>query len=422
MRLQRSPKKNIFQQIFPNQAYDDKQLRYLTSNLNKLVERFFAIRGIEQQPQQMTLALLKTLSEKKLEKSYSQVARQLEQEMKAKIHKDNTYFLTQLHWSEIKEQHFQQQRIRKFDPSLQHFADNLDKYYFLNRLKIACAMLDRQTIFQTAYALNFSEAWIQHLEQQEFFGEPIIQVYYTIFQALLNEEEEDHFIVLKKFLTDHISSIAADDLKDMYLFAINYCARKIRQGKETYVSEALHLYRKSIEAGLLIDKQGLSPWAFTNVIKLSLRLQEYAWIESFIQEYAPKLPETFKENALHYNMAELYYYTHRFGEAQEHLNRVAFSDLNYYLGARVLLAKIFYETNEEEALLSLISSFTIFLKRNKQISNDLKHTYLNFCQILFQIVRRTPSQMNKLKEKINSTKLLTDRAWLETIYNQAQKH
>ncbi|MDX1939884.1 MAG: hypothetical protein SFU99_04985, partial [Saprospiraceae bacterium] len=142
----------------------------------------------------------------------------------------------------------------------------------------------------------------------------------------------------------------------------------------------------------------------------------------FIQEYAPKLPETFKENALHYNMAELYYYTHRFGEAQEHLNQVAFSDLNYYLGARVLLAKIFYETNEEEALLSLISSFTIFLKRNKQISNDLKHTYLNFCQILFQIVRRSPSQMNKLKDKINSTKLLTDRAWLETIYNQAQKH
>lgn len=158
------------------------------------------------------------------------------------------------------------------------------------------------------------------------------------------------------------------------------------------------------------------------MVKLSLRLQHYTWIESFIQEYAPKLPGSFRENALHYNLAELYYYTNRFDQAQEHLNQVAFSDLNYYLGARVLLAKIFYETDEEEALLSLISSFTIFLKRNKQLSNNLKHTYLNFCQILFQILRRSPAQMKKLQEKISNTSLLTDRAWLENIYIKALKY
>lgn len=73
---------------------------------------------------------------------------------------------------------------------------------------------------------------------------------------------------------------------------------------------------------------------------------------------------------------------------------------------------------EEEALLSLISSFTIFLKRNKQLSNDLKYTYLNFCQILYQIIRRAPTQINKLKDKISTTTLLTDRAWLEQIYNK----
>ncbi|MDX1939266.1 MAG: hypothetical protein SFU99_01875, partial [Saprospiraceae bacterium] len=272
-------KKNIFQQVFPGQAYDDKQLRYLMSNLSKLIERFLAIREIEEQPYQLTLALLKNLSERGLYKSYDQVTRLLEQKVTATMEKNSVFFLTQLQWSEIREHHFQRQRIRKFDANLQHFADDLDKYYFLQRLKIACAMLDRQTIFQAAYTLNFSEAWIQHLEQQDFFGEPVIRVYYTIFQALLKEEEEDHFAVLKKLLNTDASSIAADDLTDMYLFAINYCARKIRQGKEAYVSEALHFYRTGIERGLLIDKEGLSPWAFTNVIKLSLRLQEYNWIE-----------------------------------------------------------------------------------------------------------------------------------------------
>lgn len=408
-------KKVVFRHIFPDQAYDDKQFRYLVSHFNKLIEQFLAVRSIEQQPYQLRLALLETLSAKGLQKNYRQVTRQLEQDMAAITTQSSDFFLTQLQWSEIKEQHFQRQRIRRFNPDLQHFADHLDKYYYLNRLKIACAMLDRQTILQTEYDLHLSTDWVLHLEQRAFYGEPIIQLYYTIYQALLQEAAENYFLALKTQIHEYTSAIAKEDLKDIYLFAVNYCARKIRQGKEYYVAEALQFYHTSIEQGLLIDEQGLSPWAFTNVVKLSLRLRQYDWIETFIQEYAPKLPEAFRQNALHYNLAELYYYTQQFEQAQEHLNKVAFSDLNYYLGARVLLAKIFYEMKEEEALLSLISSFTIFIKRNKQLSNDLKHTYLNFCQILYQIVRQSPAQVNKLKEKINTTTLLTDRAWLEQI-------
>lgn len=414
-------KKKVFQHIFPDQVYEDKQLRYLISHLNKRIEQFLAVRAVEQQPYHLRLALLETLSARALQKNYRQVSHQLEQDLAASTAQSSDFFLTQLQWSELKEQHFQRQRVRRFDPDLQHFADHLDKYYYLNRLKIACAMLDRQTILQTEYALHLSEDWIHHLEQRAFCGEPIIQLYYTIYQALLQEAAEDYFLMLKNQINESSLAIAKEDLKDIYLFAINYCARKIRQGKENYVAEALQLYHTSIEQGLLIDAQGLSPWAFTNVVKLSLRLKQYDWIETFIQQYAPKLPESFRENALHYNMAELYYYTQRFKHAQEHLNQVAFSDLNYYLGARVLLAKIFYEMKEEEALLSLISSFTIFLKRNKQLSNDLKHTYLNFCQILYQIVRQSPTQLNKLKEKISTITLLTDRAWLEQIYNKIKR-
>ena len=77
-----------------------------------------------------------------------------------------------------------------------------------------------------------------------------------------------------------------------------------------------------------------------------------------------------------------------------------------------MLAKIYYETNEENALLSLLAAFTVFLKRNKNISADLKKTYLNFCHFLFQIIRKKKKHLPKLREEIRITKLLTDRAWL----------
>ncbi|MEM7574690.1 MAG: hypothetical protein AAF433_17425 [Bacteroidota bacterium] len=96
---------------------------------------------------------------------------------------------------------------------------------------------------------------------------------------------------------------------------------------------------------------------------------------------------------------------------------VAYSDLNYYLGARVLLAKIYWEIQAEEPLLSLVAAFTIFLKRNREISNDLKHTYLNFCQLLYKILRLDSSKRQQLEDEIKSTKLLTDRSWLLEIIN-----
>lgn len=219
-------KKKVFQHIFPDQVYEDKQLRYLISHLNKRIEQFLAVRAVEQQPYHLRLALLETLSVRGLQKNYRQVAHQLEQDLAASTAQSSDFFLTQLQWSELKEQHFQRQRVRRFDPDLQHFADHLDKYYYLNRLKIACAMLDRQTILQTEYALHLSEDWIHHLEQRAFCGEPIIQLYYTIYQALLQEAAEDYFLMLKNQINEYYLAIAKEDLKDIYLFAINYCAGK----------------------------------------------------------------------------------------------------------------------------------------------------------------------------------------------------
>jgi hypothetical protein len=410
----------LFERLFPGQPYHGKTLGYLLSDLNKLIEHFLTVQQLERSPFQADLMLMEELAHRGADKNYRQIDRKLRKKLEA----DTTgysskHFKAHFEWAENREHYFLNQRLRKFDKSIQDAAYHLDKYYFLQRLNLSCAMLDRQTIFQDQYQINLSEEWIDHLRQQDFFNEPILQLYFNIYQALKKEEDETYFMELKRFLGEYEQKTALKDLKDIYLFAINYCARKIRQGKKAYVLEALNLYRMGIDKKILLEDGVLSPWTFTNVVKLSLRLQRYTQIESFIQQNAHKLPAAFQENALHYNLAELYYYTQRFDQAQEQLNQVAFSDLNYYLGARVLMAKIYYERDEIEPLLSLIASFTIFLKRNKQISDSLKATYLNFCSILFQIIRRSPTQMKKMKEKIDQTEPLTDRSWLEQIYEEA---
>lgn len=411
----RQSKALVYERLFPGASYDDKQFRYLTSDLLQLAEQFLALRNYEQDPLRSDIDLLQCYVERKLEKPYTQVLQKVQSRLGKTTHHDADFFYHQLSLSEVEEQRFGGKFERRFNATVQHASNYLDCFYFTKQLKYTCEMLDRQSLLQGEYHPNLSGWLLKHLKQQEFYGQNIIKLYYMVLTTLLQEDKEANFQELKSSILSHPDTIAPSVMREFYLYGINYCARKIRKGKENYVTEALDLYMDGINNGTLYEKNHLSPWTFTNVVKLALRLKRYSWIETFIRQYAPSLPAEFRENALHYNLAELYFYTRQFDLALQHLHKVKLSDLNFHLGARVILAKVYYETGEQEALLSLLASFSIFLKRNKEISQQLKKTYLNFCDLLFQIVKRNPKKMAALQEKIKTTALLTDRAWLMGI-------
>lgn len=405
-------KEEIYARLFPDAPYDDKHFRYLTSDLAKLAERFLVLQHYETDDSRREIDLLQCYVERNLEKGYARQKRSAEQALaEAPIAQTERYHRRML-LSEIEENRFVRQLKRTYNPHVEKASRQLDQYYFAKKLHLSCAMLDRQAFIQGNYEPNLSEELLTHLRHNDFFGQKLIAFYYTILQALQDESNETHYRELRRLLFHPSPEIARSDLKGFFLYGINYCARKIRQGKASYVEEALDLYTEGIGQEILLENGYLSPWTFTNVVKLALRLRRYAWIEKFIQSFAEKLPEEFRQNALHYNLAELYYYTKRYDEALPHLNQVALSDLNYHLGTRVMLAKIYFEQDEEEALLSLIAAFSIFLKRNKKISQDLKKTYLHFCELLFEIIRSGPDRMEALRRKIEDTPLLTDRGWL----------
>jgi len=405
-------KEEVYRQVFPDHHYDDKAFRYLTSQLNKQIERFLVIQACEKQSQRSDLDLLREYTERHLEKEYQQTLRRLQEAMDQWPGRNASFFYHHMEIATVAERHFALQRKRTYDPALQQITDQLDRYYFLQKLKYSCAMLDRQHVIEGPYDSNFSQPLINYLQHQEFFDEPLIRIYFQVYMALHEEEEEVYFRNLRQSLLGFQEAIGLEEWRDLYFFAINYCLRKIRQGKTGFLAEALTLYRTGIDRRILLDGGQLSPWTFTNVVKLALRLEKYEWIDAFIEEFVHLLPERFQSDALHYNLAERYYYTHDYDQAIEHLNQVRLSDLNYHLGSRVLLAKVHYEEGSEESLLSLLAAFTIFLKRNKKVSKPLKKTYLNFCEALFRILKRRNGRWDSLEAFIRETTMLTDRTWL----------
>jgi hypothetical protein len=318
--------------------------------------------------------------------------------------------------SQVATDHFYSQQVRKFDPSLQQVSEQLDKFYFFHKLKYSCEMLNRQAIISADYRLTFMEEVKTYLTKRPD-TDPLISIYLHIFLSLSFPEEEQHFEKLMELMESHAPQIEQKTRREIYLYAINYCAPKIRKG-EKYTSIMLNLYRKGIENKSLFDEGYLSHWTYSNVVKLALRLERYEWSESFIREHVSSLPPRLREDAEHYNLAELYYHKKSYDEVLTHLHQLHFSDLHYHLGSRVLLLKTYYAQEADEPLLSLLASFSVYLRRNKKLSASMKKTYLNFCSLLHQLMRNNLNKWDKLGRSIRETQPLTERNWLLNVWKE----
>lgn len=146
------------------------------------------------------------------------------------------------------------------------------------------------------------------------------------------------------------------------------------------------------------------------MVKLGLGLRRFDWVVDLVENYANRLPISDRSDAYHFTMADIYYHQQDYDAALDYLNQTEFSDIYYALGAKVMLIKIYHETDAVDPLLSLLFSFKVYLQRNQKISNATKDAYLNFIRFVDQL--QAGRDTDKIRSRIQKAKALTDRNWL----------
>lgn len=403
----------IFSQLFPEQPYQDALLNHTMSFLLKLAEQFIGQTHYEQQAFASTHYTLKGLLERGLEKHYHYLYEKTARQQNEVPLRNAQYHYAQYYLKNLEANRRSQSAARVFNEPVQEAADHLDYFYLAEKLRCTCYMLTSQVIIATPYNLQLVDEVYRFLKQHPLpESAPIIHAYFYIFQLLRDDQAHASFEALKNLLDTQENRFSKQELAELYQYAINYCNFQILKLREGFVEEALHLYIKGVDSGILLHNGKLSPWHYKNIIKAALRLKRFEWTEQFILQNTRLLEDAYRDDSYHYNLAELYYYTGRYDAAMTFLNKVDFSDIHYNLGAKVLLVKIYYETDASDALESLLHAFKTFLHRNKVISEELRRTYLNFITIVAQMLRTTPEQYPALCLKVEQQPLLTDKNWL----------
>ncbi len=405
-------RKKLFRELNGAIAYDVKKMNHQSSLLLKQLEDYIGYKWMQGQPGLSQYYAMEACFERNLSKHYRFLASRFSKHWKGEEKKGAFYHHQQQLVADLANRSFLKQRSRKYDAHLQIASDELDAYYLIKKLKYSCEMLDRGQAMAVNYQWPLMPEIFQFLRGKDYPDTPLIPIYCHIYAMLTQEDNDRHFQTLKELIRRYIEQLDTSEVQLIYLFAINFSIRKLRAGNTLYTSECLDLYLESINKKLVYVDGHLSPWTFKNVIKLGLKLGRINWTEQFIVKHAPELSEVFRDNAFHYNLADLYFWKQSFSKAQQHLQEVSFTDIHYALDSKVLFLKIFYEKKDWEVLLSQAAAFRMYLKRNQVITKQVRQPYENFIRVLLKLVKQKKSIAAKAQVQLQEMPYVFDREWL----------
>jgi len=406
----------VARQILPVAKQNRKELSYLQSELLKQMESFLGLEHYLAQPyraaEDVLAALLAKKAHKHFDSRFSRIRRKLEREPTDQP----ALYEGQYGLSRLAAMRKVNRRVRSKDYHLQQASDNLDHYYFLTKLQYSCEMLNRERILSIQYDDSTTPLIMDHLAQMDSLP-PLLNLYYHIYKIYRDPKDFEAYQTMIELVFEYRSRIDRNEARTVFLYALNHCLREGRQpdGKR-YWKDLFTLYDVGLEERYLFQGKYISHWTYTNAASTGLSIKEYEWTERIIYQYRKYLEPATRDDPFHFMLANLNYHKGEYEKVLNTLRTLRFVDLQYHLEARLVLMKTFYDIGAMESLLSLMASFSTYLRRNKQVSPGIKMTYLNFCNLLHQILKIQPAGKDSLKERIRETQPLTSRSWLLKVY------
>ena len=411
----------LFQEIYPEKAYEQGALAVIFTYSLRLLEGFLIQEEFERREGYAQILLLRNLRQRKQYPYYERVMRNQHKANTASVFRDSDHFNIQFLTAEEADNYHTELSRHERDHSIQIKQNSLDHYYLSVKLRDACEMRLRSRILKVNYSTGLLEAVLGEVENKLDYYDaiPAISVYYYVYQMIVHSSESYYFKVLD-VLNKNMETFRSGERQNIYNYLQNYCIEQINKGSIRFLEQSLQLYQAQLQQNLLADEDGyLSEWHYKNIVTVGIRLHEMEWVQQFIVEQAPRLRPSSRENAYTFNLAAYHYAVREFDKVLELLLQVEYSDIRYNLDAKALLLRTYYDLDEYEAFLSLADSFKQYLQRNKLISDFQRKGYnhlLKFAKRTFKI-KNEQALVRKSQTRHALESLSRDLSAAHPIYN-----
>lgn len=405
-------KETVFKALFPTEKYDAQKIYFLMSWLHGLIERVLFILQIEEKEINKNLVLSELYRKKDLTKHFQHSLSDAKHKQQ-KIGKQDAVCFRENYEMELQQYEYSKHN-RTVAQNLQNLHNALDYSYMIEKLQHACIAISHQTVYQTEYNTGLLPYIIQYIEKhEETLDVPTLKIYYYCYLSLTKPSEKAHFEAFKGLIVTYFNLFRTNDIRDLYLLAINYCIKKHNAGDESFAHIGLELYKKALIEGFLLENNTISRFAYRNIVAWALLFEEFAWTENFINDYKNRLERTYRDSMYSFCLSKLEYSRKNYQAAMLLLQRAEYRDILLALAAKTILMKIYYELDEYDVLEAHLSSMRAYIKR-KRVLGYHKTNYLNiinFTQKLM-LAENNKQKINDLREAIEKAEVLTEKEWL----------
>lgn len=406
-------KELAFKAIFPlASTYDDFKLRQAMTFLLRLIEKFLILEQSKQHKIDEKIKLAEIYRKKNLHKLFKNTLSNAEKLLTKHPLRNVDFHETEYR---IQAEYYAVSSIEKrvAPLNLQRMNDLLDIRFIAEKLRRACLTFAHKNVFNSDYKIELLpeiEALIHH---KKLLRIPIVAIYFYTYKSMTSDDPY-YFQQKKNCLFKHSNLFAKEELRDLFLLAINYCIKRINNNEIAFIQESFDLYQTGLKYEVFSQNGYLSRFTYKNMVSIGLKLGEYQVIEQFIHQYKDQLDPKYREGNYRYNLALLYYSRKEYQAAMQLLIQVDYDDLFLNLDSKNMLMKMYYELKEFDALESLLGSMQNYLLRKKVIGYH-KTNYKNIIRLTKKLLKVKPfskSEKSKLSLEIEQSQPLTERKWL----------
>lgn len=417
-------KKKAFRSVFQHEPFNELVLNNLLSDLYKLGEMYLVNIQMEKDQELKDIALMQSFiqtgvrnnvagflnKKKNITNSEKETTKDFYGNYKLNLLADQYHF----------------QRTRKTNNTfILNGQKQLDLFFVCSQLKMWCELLNRSHVL----SFEFDKKQLHRFEKilkeylTDYREHPYVSLYYPVFEWMKNQKSDDWYKGYLEKLVNNVHKLPPDEGKEICNYIQNYCVKRINEGNSDFLHELFEVFKLMLKTNLALEGFYLPQWTYKNIVTVGVRLKEFEWTEEFIHAYYSKLAPAESDNAYYYNLAVLHYESKKKDAAMQLLNKVQFTDPNYYLDAKCILLKIYFDNEHDEAFYSLRDSVKIYLLREKLLSKNQKLFYKNlfvFANKIFKLkyenVHLKKNEMSKTVEKlskeITSNIYVANKQWL----------
>jgi len=396
----------------PEHLEEGLGVRLANSALLALLEKYLVYKEKFSDEQRGKIRLAAAYRKRNLGRHFQITLREARQsrERQPWRHADYYHDLNLIEWEQYQ---FDTAQKRTDSLNIQATSDLMDTSYVARKLRLACLAVSHQAVYKTEYRIGLLDAVLA--ESERMADIPAVGLYFHCYHFLTDpfDQGEGHFGHFREMLARCADSFPKEELRTLYLLAINFGIKKANESRAAWLRNTLDLYQAALALELLLENGQISRFAFTNIVAIAVRVGEADWAEKFILDYRPKLERAWREVTASLNLARVAYARKDYSSALLHLQRSDYKDTINNMIAKIYQLKIYYETDELDLLNSHLASLKNYVRRHTAIGyHRTNYTHiLHYTERLMALHFNDPKAVAALREKIVGEKILTEREW-----------